>query len=111
MKIEIRGESGKADAKLSARAKRRLAFVLSRFGRSVERVLVSFWGPYGEAGRNEVRCRITTRLRGGCGIVVELFDCDPGAAVDRAVDRAGRAVAREIMRGRGSLAEGPAGLS
>jgi hypothetical protein len=111
MRIEIRGESGRTDAKLAARAKRRLAFVLSRFGRSVERVFVSFWGPHAEAGRSELRCRVTTRLRGGCSIVVELFDDDPGMAVDRAVDRAGRAVARQIMRSRGAMAESPAVLS
>jgi hypothetical protein len=42
---------------------------------------------------------------------VELFDDDPGMAVDRAVDRAGRAVARQIMRSRGAMAESPAVLS
>jgi hypothetical protein len=83
----------------AALLRRRLEFALGRFGARVERVSARVADVNGPRGGIDKSCVITLHLqRSARPIVIEDVDVDPMVVIDRAADRAGRAVARAVAR-------------
>ena len=84
---------------LRTRVERRLGFALSRFGERIGRVLLQFSDTTNQGGDADKRCQIDVGLTPK-GVQVEHIDADMFVALDRAADRASRAVARALDRER-----------
>lgn len=97
MRITIR--SAKAlSTSLARRARRRLEFALGRFGSRVESLTVRLLDLNGPKGGIDKQCLVAVRLsRPRRLIVIEDTDVDAVVAIDRAVGRAARSVARAIQ--------------
>lgn len=100
MRIEIRGRGLTTSDGLRARLERRLAFALGRFAPRIGRVRVRLEDVNGPRGGVDKRCRLEIAIHPDLTVVVEEPDPDLYAAIDRAAERAGRAVARELQRWR-----------
>jgi putative sigma-54 modulation protein len=94
MKIQIRDRNVETTEILRAHVERRLGVALGRFGERIVRVVVRF----SDTGVDK-RCQIDVGLRPR-SVRVEDTDADLFAAVDHAVDRISRSVARAIERER-----------
>ena len=79
---------------------RRLRFRLGRFSNRIIDAPVTITKLKGSNGRFNIRCCIQVRIRGSTQVVVEEVEKNPHLALDRAVDRARRAVARKLDRRR-----------
>jgi len=82
------------------RADQSLRFALGRFSPRIERVILRLTDLNGPRGGVDERCRIEVRLRPSGGLLVEDGDSSPSAAINRAADRAARAVRRRLDRER-----------
>jgi hypothetical protein len=79
--------------------RRRLEFALGRFSARLRQVSARVADVNGPRGGIDKSCVITLHLeRWARPIVIEDVDVDPMVAIDRAADRAGRAVARVLAR-------------
>lgn len=88
-----------ADA-LQEYIERRLQFGLGRFRRRIGRVVVRLSDLNGPRGGVDKRCRVSVELLRRGNVVVEETDSDLYGAINRATDRAGNTVARELKRAR-----------
>ena len=98
MRLEIRSQDLEIGQGLRGSIERRLRFVLGRFGTRIARVTVYLTDLNGPRGGMDKRCRIVVRLVRAGQVFVEDTDTDLGAVVDRATDRVGQAVRRELER-------------
>lgn len=100
MEIIVRRDKSLPET-LAVLARRRLEFALGRFGPRVRSLLVRLKDVNGPKGGVDKVCLVAVRLTAPrCEIVIEDGDADAAVAIDRAVDRAGRAVARAVRAGR-----------
>ena len=98
MNIEIRTHNLEVSDFVRSHVERRLGFALARFGNRTDRVLVRLSdvnGPH--RGGIDKRCQIEVGVRPAANVRVEDTDADWMTSVDRAADRASRAVARLIV--------------
>jgi ribosomal subunit interface protein len=84
---------------------KRLAYGLSRGDEAITRIAVRLSdinGPYGLSNKSgaDKRCLIEVRLKASPTVVIEDIEADLYLAIDRAVERAGRALARQLARRR-----------
>ena len=101
MRLDVRCEGLEASHALRGYAERRLLFALSRFAPRILWVRVRLADSNGPRRRGiDKRCRIEVRGDRSWTIVLEETGSDSYVAIDRAADRAGRAVARAIDRAR-----------
>jgi len=100
MHLDIRGGrvSGCEDERLQV--ERRLLFALGRFAQHLGRVQVWLGDENGPRSGVDRTCRIVACVRGVGQVVIEDADAVLPAAVARAAERAGRAVARALERER-----------
>jgi putative sigma-54 modulation protein len=98
VKIQIRERNVEVSENLRTHVERRLGFALARFGQRVARVIVRLSDADGEPGAN-LRCQIHVGLRSRSARV-DHTDADLFTAVDRAVERVSRSVARVLERER-----------
>ena len=98
MRLEIRSQAIDIGQELRATIERRLRFVLGRFGTHIGSVQVHLADLNGPRGGMDKRCRIVVRLVRAGQVFVEDTDNDLGAVVDRATDRVGQSVSRELER-------------
>ena len=96
MRISTRGGGLGWTPALKEHAERRLGFALSRFGNRLGTVTVRILYLNGPRGGVDKTCRVQLRLAGNESLVVQSTDTDIYAAIDRASERAGRVVAREL---------------
>ena len=109
MNITVRRDKSMPEA-LTVLARRRLVFALGRFGPRVRSLAVRLKDVNGPKGGVDKVCLIAVRLtEPRSEIVVEDGDADAAVAIDRAVDRAGRAVARAVCAARDWRGAGAAG--
>jgi ribosomal subunit interface protein len=101
MKIEVRFTGIDASDALHAYVVRRIHFRLSRFDGEVGSVVVRIADVNGPKGGADKRCHVLVRGRGLGRVTVEELSADAYSAVDRAIERGARAVARGLGRGRG----------
>ena len=79
---------------------RRLHFDLSRFQPLVRKIEVHLSDVNGPRGGQDKRCQVRVRLAAHADVVVEDTEADLYYAVDRALGRSARAVARRLGRAR-----------
>lgn len=100
MRILIRGQHMQVDESLRDTISRRIGFVLSRFAERIRSTEVQVTDVNGPRGGIDKRCKVAVRLAGAGTVVVEDKDQNPHAAVARAFERVGQAVARLLERRR-----------
>ena len=98
MHVDIRSRKIEVDEGLRAHVDRRLRFALGRFGERIAKVTVRFEDANGARGGVDKQCQIDIALRPSGNVLVEDLDADLRAVVDRAADRAARAVERHLQR-------------
>jgi len=98
MRVMIYGHGIEANYSLRDYVQRRLLFAFARFSTRIRKIGVRLHDVNGDRGGTDQCCRIMVRLIPTGTIVIEDIDEDLFTAIDRAADRAGRAVARELRR-------------
>jgi ribosomal subunit interface protein len=79
-------------------AHKRLAYSLNHGDAHIGRVVVRLSDINGPRGGEDKRCHIEVRLKGLPEVVIEDTQADLYVAIDRAVERAGRTLARRLAR-------------
>jgi ribosome-associated translation inhibitor RaiA len=97
MKLEFRGD--KSLVTQAQRAERRIALVLGRFGNEVHSVTLRLSKTADHGGLPSKRCEIVLEIKPK-RVRVEHTDTDLTIALDRAADKAARAIARAFEGGR-----------
>ena len=99
MQIDIRTPGFALTDAIRDHVERRLRFALARASAHVRRVAVYLSDINGPRGGIEKRCRLRVRLNNSVDVMIDDTESDLYAAIDRAANRAGRAVARRLARG------------
>ena len=81
-------------------AKKRLASSLSHGETHIGRVIVRLSDVNGPRGGEDKRCHLAVRLKGLPEMVIEDTQADLYLAIDRAAERAGRTLDRQLARSR-----------
>ena len=97
MQLDIRGRRLALTPAMVDHVARRIRFALGRFDGRVRRVTARIGDVNGPRGGIDKRCRLHVDL-GGRPVTIDELDADLYAAVDRAAERAGRAVQRTLAR-------------
>ena len=100
MKLVIHHRALELSAEERENLERRLHFALGRFAARVTGVTVRLTDVNGPRGGPDKRCCLAVRLKPAGAVIVEDVDADLTVLVDRAADRAGRAVARLLDKRR-----------
>ena len=103
MELEIRRHNIHLSDAMKDHIERRLEFALGQFNSRLGSVAVHVEDVNGPKGGIDKQCRILVTLPGGKVIKVEELDAEVTAAVDRAADRIGHAVRREIDRSKAPI--------
>ncbi len=98
MRVVIHGQDMDVDRSLKEYVQRRLQFALARFSTRIREVAARLADVNGDRGGRDRSCRFMVHLIPTGTIVIEDVDADPFVVIDRAADRAGWAVARELRR-------------
>jgi ribosomal subunit interface protein len=96
MRIEIQAEQFAMPHGLQDYVQQRVAFALGRFSSVVWRVAVGLTAV--EVPFAATQCRVSATLRSGGEVTCDETASDTRVAIDRAVDRLGRAVDRDVRR-------------
>jgi ribosomal subunit interface protein len=100
MEVEIRSQNLHLDEETQSHVERRMTFALEQFNSWITRVQVHLEDVNGPRRGVDKQCRILVNIKGGKTIKVEDLDVDMIAAVNRAADRLGQVVSREVDRRR-----------
>lgn len=100
MRINILAQGFELTDGLREHTERRLRFALSWADRYVGKIDVRLFDINGPRGGNDKCCRIQIPLPGTPDVMIEDTEPDLYIAIDRAADRAERAVARRLERQR-----------
>lgn len=100
MKIEVRFRALETSDSLREYVARRIHFQLSRFNGEVSWVLVRISDLNGPKGGADKRCQVTVRGPALGPVTIEDVSADAYSAADMAIERAARAVGRDIERTR-----------
>ncbi len=92
MQIDIQACGVTLSEPLTTRIKQRLLFALGRFQAHIVRVSVHLSAP------GDPLCHLQVHLHGLPDIVIEDSEGDLGVAIDRAAERAGRTLGRQLQR-------------
>jgi ribosome-associated translation inhibitor RaiA len=112
IQMRARGLHRDEVAELREHLERRLPFALGRFGAEVQQVTARVADENGPRGGVDKRCTIRASLPGAPPVIIEQQEADLYVAIDRAADRAARAVSRRLeqasagRRNAGSTANG-----
>ena len=98
MLLDIRGPSVHLTSELIRHTERRVRFALSRFGSRISWVRVCLSDLNGPKGGIDRCCRMAAKVRGADPLIIEDRDANVLAAIDRAADRLGLRVTRELAR-------------
>lgn len=100
MQVRLRGLGIDSTPAIEEHTGRRLRFAVGRFSDRIEDVTVRFEDVNGPRGGVDMLCRMVAHLRPGGAVRVEERGEDLYATIDRAADRIGRALRRELSRRR-----------
>jgi ribosome-associated translation inhibitor RaiA len=98
MELEIRRHKVRLDESMEEHIRRRVDFALGQFDSKINEVLVHVEDVNGPRGGIDKQCRILVSLRGGKTVKVEDLDSDLVPVIDRALDRAGHTVSKELAK-------------
>jgi putative sigma-54 modulation protein len=98
MRLELRGQQVELTETLRAHVARRLQYALGRFGPYVLQETVLLANLNDPHGGNAKQCRIAVALQQSGHLHVEEMDADLYTAIDRAAERIGFVVARDLER-------------
>jgi putative sigma-54 modulation protein len=100
MEIEIRGQNFRVSNHLHEHVERQLNFALAQFDSWISGTTVHLEDVNGPKGGVDKQCRILVNLKGGKTLKVEDIDADFTIAVNRAADRLGQVISREVDKRR-----------
>jgi len=100
MQIDIQALNFALTQGLRSQIERRLAFALSTRDEQIRRIRVRLTDINGPKGGEDMCCHIQVTLNGLPDVVVKDVEADLYTAIDRAADRAGRTVSRQLDRRR-----------
>lgn len=98
MQIDIQSRGFSLTEALLKYSQQRLLFSMSYFSNHIKRVAVRLSDINGPRGGTDKRCHLQVVVPGIPDIVIEDTESDMYAAIDRAMDRARRTVARKLGR-------------
>jgi len=107
MQIVIQARGFDLSPGLREHVERRLRFALDWAHHHVRRVSVGLSDLNGPRGGEDKCCRVQVTMAGAADVVVQDIETDLYVAIDRAVDRAGRTLARRVARLRENRHVGP----
>jgi ribosomal subunit interface protein len=107
MQIVIQARGFDLSPGLREHVERRLRFALDWAHHHVRRVSVGLSDLNGPRGGEDKCCRVQVTMAGAADVVVQDIETDLYVAIDRAVDRAGRTLARRVARLRENRHAGP----
>lgn len=100
MRIEIHAGKFSPTDKLREHIERRVQFALSWAHQNLHQVTLRLDDINGPKGGADKSCRIQIPIAGGKPVVIEEIQSDLYIAIDRAIERAGRALSRKLARKR-----------
>ena len=100
MRIEIHTGKFSLTDSLREHIERRIQFALSWANHNLQKVTLRLDDINGPKGGADKSCRIQIPIAGGKPVVIEEIQSDLYIAIDRAVERAGRALSRKLERRR-----------
>ena len=106
MQIDIQARDFPLTDALRSHAERRLRFALTCFDDHTQRVAMQLSVINGPRSGKDKRCYLQVMLAGLSEVIIEDIEADLYVAIDRAVDRAGRTVARKLDRQQTLLRQG-----
>lgn len=98
MNIDIQSRPFSLTEPLRDYSDRRIRSVLTRFEHHIQRISMWLSDINGPKGGRDKHCRLQIVLAGDSDVVVEDTQADLHVAISRAVERAGRSVARKLDR-------------
>lgn len=98
MKIDIKAQGFTLTEALRLQAERRVRFALGSTSGRLRNVVMRLADENGPRGGVDKRCTIRANLPGGPPVVIEHQEADLYVAIDRAADRAARALSRRLKR-------------
>ena len=107
MQIDIQARGFKLTESLRTHAERRLRFALGSTSGRVRSIVMRLADENGPRGGVDKRCSIRANLPGAPPVIIQHQEADLYVAIDRAADRAGRAVARRLEKAGGCRAPSP----
>ena len=106
MQIDIQARNFSLTEALRSHAERRLRFALTCCNDHIQRVLMRLSDINGPRGGADKRCHLPVVLAGLPDVVVDDIEASLYVAIDRATNRAGRTVVRQIDRQQTLLKKG-----
>jgi putative sigma-54 modulation protein len=100
MELEISAQKFRVSDRLQEHIERQLNFALGQFESWISGTAVHLEDVNGPKGGIDKQCRILVNLKGGKTLKVEDIDADFTIAVNRAADRLGQVVSREVDKRR-----------
>jgi putative sigma-54 modulation protein len=100
MELDIRAQNFRVSDKLNEHIERQLNFALDPFASWIDGVNVHLEDVNGPKGGLDKQCRILAQLKGGKTLKIEDVDTEFTLAVNRAADRLGQAISREVDKRR-----------
>ncbi len=100
MEVEISSQNFHVDDETESHVERRMEFALKQFNSWITHVQVHLEDVNGPRRGIDKKCRILVNIKGGKTIKIEDLDADLISAINRAADRVGQVVGREIDRRR-----------
>ena len=100
MNVDIHGQGFAVTQALADHVRRRLGFVLARHSDRIQRVSVRVGDENGPRGGVDKFCRIQVHLLDAPVAVMDDIGVDLYAVIDRAADRVGRLVVKQLDRSR-----------
>jgi len=101
MQIDIKARGFRLTEGIRTQAERRVRFALGATSGRVRSVVMRLADENGPRGGVDKRCTIRASLPGAPPVVIEQQEADLYVAIDRAADRAARAVSRRLERTHG----------
>jgi putative sigma-54 modulation protein len=98
MEVEVRIQDNDLGVAVRNYSVRRMRFAMGPFSSRVGRIVIRISDVNGTRGGVDQCCHVTAELLPSGKVVVEQVDADLFAAIDRACERAGRSLSREIQR-------------
>jgi putative sigma-54 modulation protein len=100
MQFEISGQNLHVDQSIQSHVERQMNFALGPFDSWITRVTVHLEDVNGHRGGIDKECRVLVNLKGGKTVKVQDLDANMVSAINRAADRVGQAIGREVDRRR-----------